>query len=174
MFLRTDKPYMPLNGALMRFHKHSPYLCEAFHIMATSPPPRTDSTDWGSFLYYKVWRRLVNAGIPPFKVLPWCFSDGRSCRIDNRLPDPFRKDGEGEGRWVPHTPAASSSDSSGSTNHRGSSGRAMGMEDGGLLDDVLRKVFSVHLHNQWDKEFPKDGWVDRLLLRRYEKEMVDL
>jgi len=41
--------------------------------------------------------------------------------------------------------------------------------EGGGLDQVLQKVFAVHLHNQWDKEFPKGGWVERLLLRRYDR-----
>ncbi|EAU90070.2 hypothetical protein CC1G_08343 [Coprinopsis cinerea okayama7 len=151
-----NKPYGPLNGALMHFHAHSAYLCEAFHIMDSSPPPRPGSTDWGSILYTKLWRRLVRAGVPPFKVLPWCFSDGRSCRIDNRLPDPFKKDGEGQGRWIPQ--------------RSGKQGeRVMSTEDGGLLDEILRKVFSVHLHNQWEKDFPQDGWVERLLLRKYDR-----
>ncbi|KIY73955.1 glycosyltransferase family 32 protein [Cylindrobasidium torrendii FP15055 ss-10] len=141
-----DKQYRPFNGALMRFHKHSPYLCEAFHIMLTDTPPRADSTDWGATLYLKLWRRLVAENIPPFKILPFCFSDGRSCRLDNRLPDPFEKD-DPQGKWT----------------------MGLGMENGGPLDNVLHNIFGVHLHNQWDKEFPENGWVDRLLLKRYEK-----
>ncbi|KAF9020979.1 glycosyltransferase family 32 protein, partial [Hymenopellis radicata] len=143
-----DKLYQPFNGALMRFRKHSPYLCEAFHIMLTSTPPRADSTDWGSTLYLKLWRRLIAGSIPPFKILPFCFSDGRSCRLDNRLPDPFVPD-DSKGKWT----------------------MGLGMEEGGPLDKVLNNVFGVHLHNQWDKEFPKNGWVDRLLLRRYEAKL---
>ncbi|KAJ3502416.1 hypothetical protein NMY22_g18590 [Coprinellus aureogranulatus] len=166
-----NKPYTPLNGALMHFHSHSPYLCEAFHIMATDTPPRPGSTDWGSLLYTKLWRRLVRAGIPPFKILPWCFSDGRSCRIDNRLPDPFLKDGEGQGRWIP---PAQSKAKAGDTAGRGDGGRVMSMEEGGLLDEILGKVFSVHLHNQWEKSFPKDGWVERLLLKSYEKKLTSI
>ncbi|KAG8900725.1 hypothetical protein FRB99_005798, partial [Tulasnella sp. 403] len=53
--LSLDKIYQPLNGALMHFFRHSPYLCEAFHIMAQSPPPRPGTTDWGSTLYLKLW-----------------------------------------------------------------------------------------------------------------------
>ncbi|KII87901.1 hypothetical protein PLICRDRAFT_141945 [Plicaturopsis crispa FD-325 SS-3] len=141
-----DKIYQPLNGALMHFRKHSAYLCEAFHIMASSEPPRSGSTDWGALLYLKLWRRLVGASIPPFKVLPFCFSDARSCRLDNRLPDPFADDGKAwEGR-----------DST---------------REGGPLDVRLGKVFGVHLHNQWEKAFPKDGWVERLLLRRFEQKL---
>ena len=41
--------------------------------------------------------------------------------------------------------------------------------EGGGLDGVLKKVFSLHLHNQWEKPFPRGGWVERLLLRRYEE-----
>lgn len=126
----------------MRFRQHSPYLCEAFHIMATSAPPRAGSTDWGSLLYHKLWRRLVAGALPPFKVLPFCFSDGRSCRLDNRLPDPFAPD-TAAGRWA--------------------------LAEGGGLDAVLGKVFGVHLHNQWERAFPAGGWVERLLLRRYER-----
>ncbi|KAI0642796.1 glycosyltransferase family 32 protein [Trametes meyenii] len=141
-----DKKYVPLNGALMRFHKHSPYLCEAFHVMVTSAPPRKGTTDWGALLYLKLRRRLIAEGVPPFKVLPFCFSDARSCRLDNRLPDPFAPDPT-DGRWT----------------------MGIGREEGGGLDSALGKVFVVHLHNQWEKPFPKGGWVDRLLLRRYDE-----
>lgn len=127
----------------MHFFQHSPYLCEAFDIMAQTPP-RSGSTDWGSVLYFKLWRRLVAAAIPPFKVLPFCFTDARSCRLDNRLPDPFVKD---QGTWA----------------------AGLSMREGGALDEALAKIFSVHLHNQWDKPFPRDGWVERLLLRKYER-----
>jgi len=143
-----DKPYVPLNGALMRFRKHSPYLCEAFHIMSTSSPPRSGSTDWGSLLYFKLWRRLISERIPPFQVLPFCFTDGRSCRLDNRLPDPFTPD-PSDGSWT----------------------FGLGREEGGGLDQALQRVFGVHLHNQWEKQYPQDGWVERLLLRRYDKKV---
>jgi len=143
-----DKAYQPLNGAMMHFKQHSPYLCEAFHVMHTSEPPRPGSTDWGSILYYRLWRRLVAGGVPPFKILPFCFTDGRSCRLDNRLPDPFTPD---KGQTMSfHT------------------------KEGGSLDEALQKVFSVHLHNQWEKPYPKGGWVDRLLLRRYQKRLEAL
>ncbi|TFY73267.1 hypothetical protein EWM64_g10746 [Hericium alpestre] len=143
-----DKIYQPLNGALMRFHQHSPYLCEAFHIMATSPPPRASSTDWGALLYLKLWRRLVAEGIPPFKILPFCFSDARSCRLDNRLPDPFVPDPK-DRRWT----------------------LGLTRDEGGGLDKRLQKIFAVHLHNQWEKDFPQDGWVRRLLLQRYQDKL---
>lgn len=146
--LWADKIYQPLNGALMRFRQHSPYLCEAFHIMATSAPPRIHSTDWGSLLYLKLWRRLVAHSIPPFKILPFCFSDGRSCRLDNRLPDPFVPD-DRAGTWT----------------------MGLSLEEGGGLDEALGKIFGVHLHNQWEKAFPSGGWVERLLLRKYDKKL---
>ena len=152
--VRTNKPldkkYQPLNGALMHFRQHSPYLCEAFHIIATSKPPRPASTDWGSLLYYKLWRRLVAAAVPPFKVLPFCFSDARSCRLDNRLPDPFVPDNS-RGKWT----------------------KGLGLEEGGGLDKALGQVFAVHLHNQWEKEFPAGGWVERLLLKRYDLTLAE-
>ncbi|KAI0266657.1 glycosyltransferase family 32 protein [Gloeopeniophorella convolvens] len=144
-----DKTYQALNGALMHFHRHSPYLCEAFHLMATSTPPRASSTDWGAILYLRLWRRLVAAGVPPFKILPWCFSDGRSCRLDNRLPDPFEPDPP-DALWT----------------------GGLSVADGGTLDGVLRSVFAVHLHNQWEKSFPPGGWIDRLLLRRYDEKLA--
>lgn len=112
--------------------------------MATSSAPRSGSTDWGSLLYFKLWRSLVAASIPPFKILPFCFSDARSCRLDNRLPDPFVPDNV-HGKWT----------------------MGLGLEQDGGLDRVLRKIFAVHLHNQWEKEFPPNGWVQRLLLERY-------
>jgi len=31
----------------------------------------------------------------------------------------------------------------------------------------------VHLHNQWEKAFPKGGWVERLLLARYEEKLKE-
>ncbi|KAJ7750991.1 glycosyltransferase family 32 protein [Mycena maculata] len=142
-----DKLYQPLNGALMRFKQRSPYLCEAFHIMATSAPPRAGSTDWGSLLYLKLWRALAAASIPPFKVLPFCFSDARSCRLDSRLPDPFTPDSARGNRMTVWNE---------------------GMHEGGALDKVLRQVFGVHLHNQWEKAYPEGGWVERLLLKGYD------
>ena len=143
----TDKPYLALNGALLHFHQRSPYLCEAFHLMATSAPPRKDSTDWGALLYLKLWRRLVVGGVPPFKILPFCFSDGRACRLDNRIPDPFEPDRSAGSWW----------------------GVGTRVSEVGGLEGVLGKIFSIHLHNQWDKEFPKGGWVERLLLDKYER-----
>ncbi|TFK49146.1 hypothetical protein OE88DRAFT_1633813 [Heliocybe sulcata] len=133
-----DKPLQPFNGALLSFHKHSPYLCLMFEIMKISPAPTPASTDWGSLLYLKAYRTLLHLSIPPFRILPWCFIDGASCRLDNRLPDPF----------IPDIPSSRRS---------------------GDLDRVLGMVFGVHLHNRWEKQFPKDGWVDRLVLRKYDR-----
>ena len=62
--------------------------------------------------------------------------------MDNRIPDPFVEDGR---TW----------------------GKGHSLKEGGDLDKTLRKVFAVHLHNQWEKTFPTGGWVERLLLRRY-------
>lgn len=132
----------------MNFHQHSPYLCEAFHIMTTSAPPRPGTTDWGATLYLKLWRRLVASSLPPFSILPWCFTDGRSCRLDNRLPDPFEAD-PSNGQWT----------------------LGLGREEDGGLDGALGKIFSIHLHNQWSKPYPKDGWVERLLLQRYDERL---
>ncbi|KAI0048283.1 glycosyltransferase family 32 protein [Auriscalpium vulgare] len=143
-----DKIYQALNGALMHFRKHSPYLCEMFHLMVTSTPPRSSSTDWGAILYLRLWRRLVAEGVPPFKILPFCFSDGRACRLDNRLPDPFEED-PSDAHWS----------------------FGLNRTEGGGLDQKLGKVFAVHLHNQWDKQFPSGGWVERLLLKRYDQKL---
>lgn len=87
-----DKPYAPLNGAMMHFFQHSPHLCQMMYAMSVEPPPRPGTTDWGGLLYHKVWKRTVAAGRRPFYILPWCFTDARSCRLDNRLPDPFEPD----------------------------------------------------------------------------------
>ena len=119
----------------MHFFKESPYVCEFLHTIATSPLPRPGSTDWGSILYHQVFRRLIANSIPPFRILPYCFTDGVSCRLDNRLPDPFaRKDVNwGKGK----------------------------MED---LKRRIESVFAVHLHGKWEKDFPKDGYIKRLIL----------
>lgn len=144
------KTYQALNGALMHFKQHSPYLCEAFHLMATSTPPRSPSTDWGAILYLRLWRRLLAASIPPFKILPSCFSDPLACRLDNSVPDPFTPD-RADGQWAD----------------------GYGLEEGGGLDLALHKIFAVHLHNRWDKPFPRGGWVERLLLRRHDEKLVE-
>jgi len=143
--LTADKPYFSLNGALMHFRQHSPYLCEAFHIMATSPLPKPNTFTWGSHLYAKLHRRLLAGRQRPFTVLPWCFADPRNCRADIRFPDPFGPDPEywGGRHWE----------------GQGEVGRS-GKE---LLEEKVGYVWTVHLHNQWRKEFPKGGWVDRLL-----------
>ncbi|KAE9399156.1 hypothetical protein BT96DRAFT_976081 [Gymnopus androsaceus JB14] len=158
-----DKKYTPLNGALMHFFTHSPYLCEAFHIMATDPPPRPHSTDWGSTLYLKLWRRLVKGGVRPFKILPWCFTDGRSCRLDNRLPDPFKEDVKAGIRWW----EAQSDEDEGGWWSRSSDPSYIGSPP--PLSRALSQIFGVHLHNQWEKSFPEGGWVERLLLKTYER-----
>nr|XP_031859368.1 uncharacterized protein CI109_005209 [Kwoniella shandongensis]KAA5526440.1 hypothetical protein CI109_005209 [Kwoniella shandongensis] len=140
-----DKPYFSLNGALMHFEKHSPYLCEAFHIMSSSPLPKPNTFTWGSHLYSKLHRRLIAAHIKPFSVLPWCFSDPRNCRLDNRFPDPFDSDPKD----FAGTPWDADSDA-------GKSGRE-------VLEAKVGDIWSIHLHNQWQKAFPKGGWIERLL-----------
>lgn len=122
--------------------------------MASSPPPRQGSTDWGSLLYHKLFRALLSGGISPFKILPFCFTDGRSCRLDTRLPDPFAADKDMRGGGG-----------------AGSVWGAGGAKEGGTLDTALKNVFAVHLHNQWEKEYPAGGWVERLLLRRYDERL---
>jgi len=32
------------------------------------------------------------------------------------------------------------------------------------LDSKVRSVFAVHLHNQWNKNFPAGGWIKRLVI----------
>ncbi|TXT04575.1 uncharacterized protein COLE_07394 [Cutaneotrichosporon oleaginosum] len=138
-----DKPYFQMNGAIMHFRRHSPYLCEAFHIMATSAPPEPGTFAWGSHLYAKLHRALLAGGIQPFGVLPWCFTDPRNCRADIRFPDPFAPDPSiwGGLPW---------------TTKEGLSGRE-------VLEDKIRSVFAIHLHNQWEKSFAPGGYIERLL-----------
>ncbi|KAK4686928.1 hypothetical protein P7C73_g3204, partial [Tremellales sp. Uapishka_1] len=135
----ADKPYFQLNGALMHFQASSPYLCEFFHLMKTEPLPQPNTFSWGSHLYSKLHRRLLAAHVKPFAVLPWCFADPRNCRSDIRFPDPFTPDPAAWGgqRW----------------------------DEGGreLLEERVGAVWSIHLHNQWEKKFPSGGWIERLL-----------
>ncbi|KAL0075086.1 hypothetical protein J3Q64DRAFT_1764356 [Phycomyces blakesleeanus] len=79
----------PFNGAFMRFLKHSPYLCEMLSEMANGPLPRKDSIDWGGYLYYRIYRRLLHNGIQPWSVLPWCFTDPMVCTPFNSMPNAF-------------------------------------------------------------------------------------
>lgn len=134
-----------MNGAIMHFMKHSPYLCEAFHVMATSPLPEPNTFTWGSHLYSKLHRRLLAAHVQPFAVIPWCFADPRNCRSDIRIPDPFLPDPPiwGGRKW----------DGRGEV---GPSGRD-------TLNQKLSYVWAIHLHNQWEKEFPAGGYIDRLM-----------
>ncbi|KAI7952097.1 hypothetical protein MJO28_007781 [Puccinia striiformis f. sp. tritici] len=139
-----DKPYEPLNGHIIHFQKQSPYLCEMMSIMSRPPWPRKASTDWGQHLYYKTYRNLISAGITPFKVLPYCFTDGRSCSLKDRVPDPFEID------------------------HFSSSNSKSKQDDWDAQVLVkLNGLFSIHLHNQWHKQFPKNGWVYRLYINHW-------
>lgn len=133
----------------MHFYRNSPFMCEMLHQMATGPEPASDSIDWGSLLYHKVWRRLLANGIKPFKILPFCFTDAFSCRLDNRLPNPFGNGGSGTERWD----------------------RLWGK---GRVENLKRKVDSmwgVHLHNQWDKKFPKGGWIRELIITKIDEKV---
>jgi hypothetical protein len=145
----TDKPYLVFNGAVMHFRRHSPYLCEAFHIMATSPPPTPNTLDWGAHLYLKLYRRLLADHITPFGILPWCFTDPRNCRDNIRFPDPFKDDPE----WWRGLPWLGGQEKDGKTDH---SGKAE-------LEARVGQIWTIHLHNQWSKSFPRNGWVSRLL-----------
>lgn len=143
----TGQPFFVLNGALMHFRQHSSYLCEAFHIMASSPLPKPNSFTWGSHLYSRLHRRLLAARITPFAVLPWCFADPRNCDYEVAFPDPFEADPP---RW-----GGRAWDGTGEI---GKSGKEM-------LEERLGHVWTVHLHNQWGKAFPPGGWVERMLDR---------
>lgn len=79
----------PFNGAFMRFHKQSPYLCEMLSELASGPLPRPDTIDWGGYMYYRIYRRLLHHGIRPWAVLPWCFTDSMVCSPKNSMPNAF-------------------------------------------------------------------------------------
>lgn len=131
----------------MHFKKHSPYLCEMMHIMAHDPlDPKPGSTDWGALLYHKTHRRLLNNDPPikPFQILPYCFTDGRSCRHDNRISDPFSRD-----------PAYS--------DHHWSQFR-----------DRLSSIFTIHLHGQYQKSIPSDGWLEREVIENHRRKLSHL
>lgn len=146
--LLSDKPYLRFNGALMHFRKHSPYLCEAFHIMSSLPPPRPNSLNWGAHLYHHLHRRLLHGGQTPFAILPWCFTDPQNCRKDIAIPSPFVSDLK-VWRGRPWTDGAREE-----------------------LEGRIGSVFSVHLHNQWTKSIPEHGWLDRLVRAQDEQVRV--
>lgn len=79
----------PFNGAFMRFNKQSPYLCEMLSELASGPLPRPGTIDWGAYMYYRVYRRLLHHGIRPWSVLPWCFTDPMICSPKNSMPNAF-------------------------------------------------------------------------------------
>ena len=128
----------------MHFHQRSPYLCEAFHLMTTSTPPRPSRSDWGSILYLRLgavsWQTV-------FHHL-------------NFYPSPT-------GMHVGSTTASQTDPSNGRW-----TGGLMRVQDSGL-DRKLSNVLAVHLHDQCDQKFPPYGWVDRLLVRRYEKKLSE-
>jgi len=145
----ADDPNLILNGHIMHFRKHSPYICEAFNIMATEPVPRPNSLDWGAFLYQKLYRRLMQAGIKPFSVLPWCFTDPQNCHRGNRFPNPFEEDPP-IWKGVDWTAGATTNEEIIQT----------GQEH---LEKRIDQIWSIHLHNQWGKDFPPGGYINRLL-----------
>ncbi|CAO3618216.1 unnamed protein product [Cunninghamella echinulata] len=69
----------PFNGAFMRFRKQSPYLCEMLTEMAKGFLPHDNTMEWGNYLYYRIYRRLLQNGVRPFSILPWCFVDSLAC-----------------------------------------------------------------------------------------------
>lgn len=142
-----DRSDLSLNGAVMHFRKHSPYLCEAFHIMVNTPDPRPNSITWGSKLYQLLHRNLVAGHVKPFTVLPWCFVDPRNCKPSNSFPDPFLPDPT---HW-----------------------EGLPWKKGGerQFQQRLGQVWSIHLHNQYEKGFPMNGWVERLL-QEYERKLA--
>ncbi|KAJ8655892.1 hypothetical protein O0I10_008331 [Lichtheimia ornata] len=79
----------PFNGAFMHFAKESPYLCEMLAEMANGPLPRPGTIDWGGYMYYRVYRRLLYHGIRPWSVIPWCFTDSMVCTPSNSMPGAF-------------------------------------------------------------------------------------
>ncbi|KAI9272028.1 hypothetical protein BY458DRAFT_509266 [Sporodiniella umbellata] len=81
----------PFNGAFMRFYRHSPYVCEMLSEIATGPSPRPDTFDWGGYMYYRIYRRLLYHGIRPWSVLPWCFTDSMLCSPENSMPNAFEE-----------------------------------------------------------------------------------
>lgn len=79
----------PFNGAFMHFKKESPYLCEMLAEMANGPLPRPGTIDWGAYMYYRIYRRLLHHGVRPWSILPWCFTDPMVCKPDNSMPNAF-------------------------------------------------------------------------------------
>lgn len=155
-----DKPYEPLNGHMMHFLKHSPYLCEMMEMMSKPPWPRPASTDWGGQLYHRLYRSLLSSGVTPFKVLPYCLTDGRSCDLKHRIPDPF----------LPFLQPSTTGKTTTTTNDP-KTGQAIDDPESDWdlqLTQKLKYLFSIHLHNQWEKQFPKDGWVHRLYINRWD------
>ncbi|CAH1758333.1 12037_t:CDS:1 [Entrophospora sp. SA101] len=81
----------PFNGAFMRFRKNSPYVCEMLSEIHNGPQPGKNSFNWGSYLYLKIYRRLIQNGKQPFKIIPWCFTDSHVCRPSNSMPSAFEE-----------------------------------------------------------------------------------
>ena len=78
--------YHPATGSLMRFYQHSPYLCEAFHVLATSSPDTPGPRTGGQRSYLRAcglaW---LQRGWPHSKTCPSAFpTDARVIPIDYR------------------------------------------------------------------------------------------
>ena len=88
------------------------------------------------------------------------------------LPDPFSSD---IGRWGKWSSSGRASQWSREDAREellwNSRDQSMIQEGGNKLKQTLNKVFAIHLHNQWEKKFPKGGWVDILLLKKYDKKL---
>ncbi|EJC97711.1 uncharacterized protein FOMMEDRAFT_162734 [Fomitiporia mediterranea MF3/22] len=81
----------------------------------------------------QTWCRLITPSFPPTRIVPFCFTDGCSRRLDNRLPNSYPKDCT---TWA----------------------GMCRLHERGLLDQALGKIFLVHLHNQWHKSSREVDW----------------
>ncbi|KAG0165265.1 hypothetical protein DFQ28_009031 [Apophysomyces sp. BC1034] len=84
----------PFDKNMLRFQKHSPYLCEMLHEASTqlqgqqSYPSTHLASDnyFGSKLYYRIYRKLLKHHVKSWSVLPWCFTNPSECYGDNSVP----------------------------------------------------------------------------------------
>lgn len=79
--------------------------------------------------------------------------------MDVRFPDPFLPDPEYWGG----RPWSGAGDGKGGGKGRGEDGGGEGRSGRELLEEKVGHVWALHLHNQWGKNFPPGGWVERLL-----------
>ena len=38
-----------------------------------------------------------------------------------------------------------------------------------MLEERIGQIWTIHLHNQWNKKFPDGGWMDQLFERYHTK-----